>query len=371
MNQDSSTFSSLDHEIISNALSQSENNVSEQLQNGGEIKTKSRSKYNWDDLDSSWEHLLGTKDESDSHFVVKDCLGDGNCQFRSIEEAINKKFTHKKLRKLVADYILQTVSDQDFKHLLDNYKIEKNNGEFTGQWNPFSVKTKKQFVKHIKKPGFHFQGDNTTISLLSKALKIDFVIFTQNKSNTSINELSNDHDSVAILLYIDNSRYKTIGVKHNDSKKVETLLNRKKLPDIVEKLLNQEYFYQNQIDKYYRECCTGDSFNKDFTLTGLYRHLSVTFKRTITKDDKIIISKILKQVLKNMKAKYHPPKFERRPHNRSVKKSHKRSIKKSSIKKSSVKKSHKRSIKKSSIKKSSVKKSHKRSPRKRVKNPFL
>lgn len=362
---DNSTFSSLDDQIISEALSP---NTCVQTQDGG------KDRYIWGELDSCWEKLVGSKEDSNSHFEVKNCEGDGNCQFRSIQEAIkgsSLKFTHRKLRGLVADFILRKLSDPDFKLLLDNYKIEKNNGDFIGEWNPFSVKTKRQFIKQVKKPGFHFEGDDTTLSLLSKALKADFVIFNQTVNNTNITELSHDHDIIIILLFTNSGNhsghYQTVGVKHNNLKKVQTLFNRKKLPDIVEKLLNQDYFYQTQIEKY-------QSANETtFTLTGLYRYLNVTFKRTITRDDKLIISRILKEVLRTMKAKYHPPKGEKPRPKKSIKKSVKKSpSQKKSIKKSVQKKSIKKSVSKSRSQQKSVKKSvrksrsHKRSQKKSV-----
>jgi hypothetical protein len=361
------TFSSLDDQVISEALSQSCNNNLEQ-QGGRSNESKQpkenlkQGKYKWESLDSCWDRL----NTSDEEFVVKDCIGDGNCQFRSIEEAIrgsDKKYTHRQLRRLVSDYIVKDSSftDTDFKHVLDNYKIEKNNQEFVGEWNPFSVKTRKQLAKQVRKSGFHFEGDDFTLSLLSKALKIDFVVFSQ--LSCTLNELSTDNDSIVILLYLNSGsgsgHYQTIGIKHKDIKKVSCLFNRKKLPRILENLLNQEYFYQTQIDKYYKSCCSKEQ--SKFTLTGLYRYLDIAFRRKITQEDKAIISKIIKETLKNVKTKYHPPKMTRK-HNSD----YAHSIKSKSIKKS-VKKSVKRSSKKSS--KKSVKRSSKKPSKKSIKKP--
>ena len=85
------------------------------------------------------------------NLVIKDCIPDGNCQFRSIENALyqyNNKYTHIKLRKMVGNYILN-LPESDFLSILNNYKIEKDNDEFLGHWDPYKVKTKTDFIKNI------------------------------------------------------------------------------------------------------------------------------------------------------------------------------------------------------------------------------
>jgi hypothetical protein len=121
-------------------------------------------------------------------FYVKDCLGDGNCQFRSIETALadaGYRMSHEKLRRLIAQYINQMSNDE----FLASYKIigwKKNMENLKAIWNPYQVKSKREFINHVTKSGFHFQGDNITLSL-SKAIKIDFVIFDDNYNITNGN----------------------------------------------------------------------------------------------------------------------------------------------------------------------------------------
>ena len=78
------------------------------------IEEKIDDDYRWKQFDMNVKNL-----------VVKDCKPDGNCQFRSIEQALyqyNNKYTHIKLRKLIGDYIL-SLKDKDFENILNNYKI--------------------------------------------------------------------------------------------------------------------------------------------------------------------------------------------------------------------------------------------------------
>jgi hypothetical protein len=274
------TFSSLNNDIISNALSDnspnSENNVS----------NVAKSKFKWEEFNYE-------------KFFIKNCASDGNSQFCSIENGLkgsNQSQSHKKLRNLIGEYIVSKLNDKSFKELLDNYKILRNNGDFIGNWNPFKIKTKKQFIKEIKKIGFNFQGDNITLSLLSKALKIDFIIFSE---NDNINEQSNIHENIICLYFsLPLNHYKILGIK--DEKLIHTIFNRSKLPNILEKLIRQDYFYKMQIEKYYSKCIKS---NENFTITGLYNYLNVP------KNDKKIITQILRDFLVTIKIKERPPKL--------------------------------------------------------------
>jgi hypothetical protein len=143
--------------------------------------------YQWEGLDSEWKTLLMS-----DKFRVKDTIGDGNCQFRAIETALkckskndgsHKKQSHLTLRKLAGKYTNSGLNLEEFKNILEHYREEVVNGEFRGDWNPDNTKSKRQFIQHLKTPGFHFEGDDVTLSLLSRVLKIDFMIFTDTSSN--------------------------------------------------------------------------------------------------------------------------------------------------------------------------------------------
>jgi hypothetical protein len=191
------------------------------------IEEKIDDDYRWKQFDMNVKNL-----------VVKDCKPDGNCQFRSIEQALyqyNNKYTHIKLRKLIGDYIL-SLKDKDFENILNNYKIEKDNGEFIGKWDPSKIKSKIDFVKNINTLGFHFEGDDTTLNILSTILNIDFIIINKNKSVT----LKLNGGRAIIVLYYEkhglSGHYKTIGLKKNSM--IVSAFNSKSLPEEISELIN-------------------------------------------------------------------------------------------------------------------------------------
>ena len=170
--------------------------------------------------------------------MIKDCNPDGNCQFRSIEQALyqyNNKYTHIKLRKIIGDYI-NKLNDDDFQNIIDNYKIEKDNSEFIGKWDPYKVKNKQDFIKHINKLGFHFEGDDTTLNILSDVLNVDFIIINKNKSVT----LKLNNKRAIIVLYYHKSdlsgHYQTIGLKSKGT--VISAFNPKSLPGEITEMIN-------------------------------------------------------------------------------------------------------------------------------------
>jgi hypothetical protein len=102
--------------------------------------------WNLEELDDCWKtKLLSNK------FYIKECIGDGNCQFRSIETALKTagfKLKHTKLRNLIARYIRQ-ITDQEFHMIVQSYRLEKDNGEFEGGWDPYQISDKKDFIKEV------------------------------------------------------------------------------------------------------------------------------------------------------------------------------------------------------------------------------
>jgi hypothetical protein len=204
--------------------------------------------HSWELLDSTWQKKL-----SSTNFVMQNCEGDGNCQFRSITNAlksIKKTWTHDKLRKSLSKHV-NSLSTHEFENIINSYRLEKDTGTFQGMWDPYSIKTKRQLAKEISISGFNFQGDNISLALLSKALNIDIYLFTD---SYSIIDLSGDrkYDTFIILYYeqSDNSgHYQTIGYMTQDKKQpIQTVFYRSsKLGDlnrIVDKQLMIDYHIQ-------------------------------------------------------------------------------------------------------------------------------
>lgn len=252
--------------------------------------TKTIEDFTWGGMDDSWRAQL----LSDS-FVVKDCIGDGNCQFRSIETALTNagyKTNHEKLRKVVGKYIRGTP-DHEFQEILESYKLEKTHGDFRGEWNPFLVKSRRAFIKNITTPGTHFEGDFITLSLLSKAIGIDFLIFDE--SNHNIIDMSNPKNTkekIIILHYEDHENnsghYNSIGYR-TPSGRIISLFKRHSLPADVATILNKREFILEHIKQIYEGSGSRLTFNE------LVVELEQRMRKTFTQRDKQKIADILKK----------------------------------------------------------------------------
>ena len=228
-----------------------------------EVKSP-KEKFEWINVDNpKWVNVLLSK-----NFYIKDCAPDGNCQFRSLEEALKSdgslKMTHKQLRQSVSKHIL-SLSDPEFKDIIDTYRAEKDSGEFYGEWDPHSIKTKRQFAIELKKPGFHFEGDNLTLSLLSKILNIDIIIL--NEIDYSITHIENNNTKFIVIHFTrmgNTGHYKTIGYKMDD--KISTLFDKTNLPEEVVPLVDKKIFYKKQLQRIYK---TEDTFTCNNVLLDL------------------------------------------------------------------------------------------------------
>jgi hypothetical protein len=240
----------------------------------------------WKNLDKQWERTL-----SSDNFVFKDVKGDGNCQFRAIELAFKSQFKHRELRKMISNYILSPkFTNERFKNILEFYKLEQDNGDFEGNWDPSKIKTRIQLANQIKKAGFNFQGDNTTLSILSDILKVDFIIF----SDFRILQLSTIHPKIIILLYTD-SHYQIIG--HKENKKVNTIFNRDSIPNDIVKLIDKELYLKDQLDKCWN-ASQNDPSICNFTLNEIYNYIqNKVINRKLLQDERIIVAKLLKSYI--------------------------------------------------------------------------
>lgn len=240
--------------------------------------------YEWEQMEVSWVKKLLS-----NNFYKINCIGDGNCQFRAIATAlldfndISRKMTHMDIREVIAKYV-RKLNIIDFRNILDLYKIEYNNKEFRGEWNPLKIKTKKEFVTNLLNGGFHFEGDNITLSILSNALGIDFIIL--DNDNMNIIDLSNKdrkHKYIVILLYGDN-HYQTVGYKYHINGKIESFFERKNLPGDIKLIL----------DKYkllYKHCEILSKSGKK--LNNIFRELQDNCHIKLDTNDKKIVCKYI------------------------------------------------------------------------------
>jgi hypothetical protein len=250
-----------------------------------------KSVYFWQELPDLLQEKLMS-----NNFVKMDCLADGNCQFRSIETALKHagyKITHKKLRAAISKYIYR-LSNQDFALIINNYRQEKENGIFIGNWNPFEINNKKDFINEIKKDGFHFQGDDVTLSLLTKILKTDFLIISDDQYIIDTSNRDQLNDRIIILHYKpfdNNGHYQTIGLKKQETPrktKIETIFFRNNLPIDVKRLFDKHemmtYHIQNVCNK---ETCQKENMHQ------IISKIENNLGKSITKNDRCDLIKIL------------------------------------------------------------------------------
>jgi hypothetical protein len=248
--------------------------------------------YYWEPVSENWQSKLGS-----INFMVKNCLGDGNCQFRSIETALTQggyKATHKKLRRLLAKYIL-SIDNKVFIDIIKTYQIEKQNGEFVGNWDPMTIKNKKDFIKIIKRPGFDFQGDFISLELISRAIGIDIILFTNDLDIINLSDPDNLQDKIIILYYDKNgSHYKTIGLKKKQDK-FETIFKRSKLQNEISRILDKNSFLSFHIENICNDDpqnCRTSHLHLNYILNKLEERLGVKISRNEKKKVMEIIMKL-------------------------------------------------------------------------------
>lgn len=248
--------------------------------------------YYWEPISEKWASKLGSP-----NFMIKNCLGDGNCQFRSIETALTQggyRATHEKLRKLLAKYIL-SIDNKVFIDIIKTYQIEKQNGEFVGNWDPMTIKNKRDFIKIIKRPGFDFQGDFISLELISRAIGIDIIIFTNDLDIINLSDPDNLQNKIIILYYDkDQGHYKTIGLKKKEDK-FETIFKRSKLQNEISRILDKDSFLSFHID----DICNADSINCEKSklhLNYIINKLEERLDVKISRNDKKKVMQLIMQI---------------------------------------------------------------------------
>jgi hypothetical protein len=248
--------------------------------------------FTWEPLSESWRKKLASE-----NFVIKNCLGDGNCQFRSIETALTNagcKTNHERLRQSLCKYI-NGLENSEFFDIIQNYRLEKQHGEFIGEWDPFTIKNKRDFTSQLKKPGFNFQGDNITLSLICKVLNVDIVILDEDLNITDLTNGDKPHPKM-ILLFFDRSKqhYKTLGLQ-TKRKRVITIFKRAQLPEEIERFLDKHNFYLHHI----KDICAQELKCGKLQLNKIMKAIEERIQTHLSKQDKITIIKIIRMILDN------------------------------------------------------------------------
>lgn len=207
--------------------------------------------YGYYKLELGWKKRLKSIKSKNSLWGVMDCGSNGDCLFLCIEEAFkniynpcNDDYSVENLRESVSD----EISKDNFNLILETYKLEYENNEFIGLWDPFNIKTIDDFKEEIKKKGDSFWGDHILIQLLEKALNIN--IFLLNNENDYFDKLEKEYKIQntgkvydknkrnIILYYCSNSHFQLIGYFNNT--KIKNIFSYDELPIEFMNVLNTD-----------------------------------------------------------------------------------------------------------------------------------
>jgi hypothetical protein len=190
--------------------------------------------YGWERLPKIWKSKFINK----NNYGILDCGGNGDCMFHCLAEALNEPFNINnllydtdKLRNIAA----QEINTNNFSFILENYKIEKNNEEFQGNWDPNNIRNIKELQNEIKIPGDNFLGDHILLQLLQEKLKINIIILKTNLINEEINiqYLCENNDKTVVLYYIYDLHYQLVGYFNGNY--IQTYFYKNELPKDLRK----------------------------------------------------------------------------------------------------------------------------------------
>ena len=196
--------------------------------------------YGWEDLDFLWELQLGEK------YLILDCGSSGDCLFHSISEALNLRQIYANNDKIdeikfedvesLRNLTSKEINKDNFDTILESYKLEDELGEFQGQWEPNEIQSIEELQNEIIKGGNNFWGDHITIQLLSKKLRINFVILNSNDETEELSYTTveiNGNKNYIILYYLNNCHFKLVG--KFDGKKIQVIF--RKIPAEIKEVL--------------------------------------------------------------------------------------------------------------------------------------
>jgi len=145
-------------------------------------------------------------------FLYKECGGSGNCQFLSLAEALQPKYTLSaaELRTLAANGVL-ALSEDEVRPELEEIRRQVRNKEFDGLWDPSRIVDREALAAQIEMPnktrnGYHFEGNQFTLCLLSNLLKVNIIVF--NLTHKTVFLTSKEHPFTVFLLFYDQSHFK-------------------------------------------------------------------------------------------------------------------------------------------------------------------
>lgn len=196
--------------------------------------------YGWEKINCKWEKKLNS-----NKFCVLECGADGDCLFHVISEALNyNEILNYEVPKydvsVLRNYVCDMININNFDSILNFYKLEKNLGEFNGDWDPFNINTIDEFKNEIIKGGDNFWGDHILLQLLQKKMDINIIILNtindysnekETLSNLIIQNLDLDKINKTIILYLEDEHFKLVGFF--DGNMIRTYFNHKDIPKCI------------------------------------------------------------------------------------------------------------------------------------------
>tara|TARA_S200000501_G_scaffold23563_1_gene20371 strand:+ start:732 stop:1442 length:711 start_codon:yes stop_codon:yes gene_type:complete len=186
--------------------------------------------YGWSELGFLWNIELGDQ------FMLLDCGANGDCLFHCLSEAINlDNICRGDISNLFDVQTLRTKASNEFTSenfdlILQNYKIEKEVGEFQGDWDPESINSIEELQNELCKTGNNFWGDHIIIQLLSQSIKKNIIVLNGDEEfeKLTYNTVETPGSKGYIIIYFENNcHYKLVG-KFNGKKIVSVF---PKIPD--------------------------------------------------------------------------------------------------------------------------------------------
>lgn len=178
--------------------------------------------YGWNKMNIQWIKILNKlslEKKKNSTFGVLDCGGDGNCLFNCINYAINGYDSILEIDNF-RERFSESITEEDFKNIIEIYKISKNCGEFKEDWDPFNI-THEEFKQKVKVGGDEYWGDFLILNLIRDYLDVNFVVLYSNDLtneyyNYPIFFEFNEELMTIILLYENDNHFKLVGYYKQD-----------------------------------------------------------------------------------------------------------------------------------------------------------
>ena len=197
--------------------------------------------YGYEKLELGWRKRLKSTKSNNSLWGVKDCGGEGDCLFLVIEEAFrdfnrpeDDYFSIDHLRNLVS----QEINKNNFQLILETYKLEKENNEFNGYWDPDEIETMEELRDKIRETGNSFWGDHIIIQLLEKALNINIIMMNSEndyyKKEYTIQSFGSEflkERRTIIIYYCLNCHFQLVG--YFNGNRIQTLFSYEELPEEI------------------------------------------------------------------------------------------------------------------------------------------